>query len=163
MEVLPITNVNYNTNTVEDSDWDSTDFPESEESPLVEALSRRLEAELRTAKRSHLSVGEVLLPNGLTRQIAERMFRLADSEPCGLRGCTLYINFETSGEVNTKLSTIKCDPTTPSTFEVFLTLKQATAGWNFLPQFIKKITRGSVMISPEYELRKKKLYRSNYD
>ncbi|CAH1984225.1 unnamed protein product [Acanthoscelides obtectus] len=163
MEVLPITNVKYNTNKIEDSEWEfTTEFPESEESPLVEALSQRLEAELRTAKRSHLSVGEVLLPNGLTREIAERMFRLADSEPCGLRGCTLYIDFD-SGDMKTKLSTIKCDPATPSTFEVYLTLKQATAGWNFLPQFIKKITRGSVMISPDYELSKKKLYRSSYD
>lgn len=103
---------------------------------MIEALSKRLEAELRTAKRTHLSVGEVLLPNGLTRAIAQDMFQLADVEPCGLKGCTLYINFEAE-ELKTRLSTIKCDPTTPSTFEVYLTLKQA-AGWNsFLPQFLK--------------------------
>ncbi|KAJ8969449.1 hypothetical protein NQ314_001755 [Rhamnusium bicolor] len=144
MEVLSVTNIKYSS---PEEDWEYSEFPESEEASLIEALSKRLEAELRTAKRTHLSVGE-----------------LADSEPCGLRGCTLYINFE-ADELKTKLSTIKCDPTTPSTFEVYLTLKQSTAGWNsFLPQFLKKITRGgTVMISPEYGLQKKKLYRSTSD
>lgn len=161
MEVLSVTNIRYST-IPEDSVWEYSEFPESEEVALIEALSKRLEAELRTAKRTHLSVGEVLLPTGLTRTIAQSIFHLADSEPCGLRGCTLYINFEVN-ELKTKLSTIKCDPTTPSTFEVYLTLKQTTAGWNsFLPQFLKKITRGgTVMISPEYDLQKKKLYRSS--
>ncbi|XP_018569302.1 protein charybde [Anoplophora glabripennis] len=161
MEVLPVNNFQYS--NPEESDWEYSEFPESEETSLIEALSKRLEAELRTAKRTHLSVGEVLLPNGLTRAIAQDMFQLADVEPCGLKGCTLYINFEAE-ELKTRLSTIKCDPTTPSTFEVYLTLKQA-AGWNsFLPQFLKKITRGgTVMISPEYGLQKKKLYRSTSD
>lgn len=104
---------------------------------MIEALSKRLEAELRTAKRTHLSVGEVLLPNGLTRAIAKDMFQLAETEPCGLKGCTLYIVFETN-ELKTKLSTVKCDPITPTTFELYLTLRQSTAGWNsFLPQFLK--------------------------
>ncbi|XP_060521957.1 protein charybde-like [Cylas formicarius] len=160
MEVLPVTNETYNN---EEETWDY-EYPESEEAALIEALSKRLEAELRTAKRTHLSVGEVLLPNGLTRRIAQDMFHLADSEPCGLRGCVLYILFEGNG-VSRKLTTIQCDPTTPATFEVYLTLKQSTAGWNsFLPQFLKKITRsGAVMISAEYALQKKKLYRSSLD
>ncbi|KAJ8979077.1 hypothetical protein NQ317_011478 [Molorchus minor] len=141
MEVLPFTSINYT--IPEDSEWEYTEYAETEESSLIEALSRRLEAELRTAKRTHLSVGEVLLPNGLTRSIAQDMFQLADSEPCGLRGCTLYINFEADA-LRTRLSTIKCDPTTPSTFE-------------------KDHQGGTVMISPEYGLQKKKLYRSTSD
>jgi len=158
MEVLPISNETYNT----EEEWDYADFPESEEPALVEALSKRLEAELREAKNTHLMVGEVLLPNGLTHRIAEDVFRMADSEPYGLRGCTLYINFEGEG-INKKLSYFRCDPSTPATFEVYLTLKQSTAGWNnFLPQFLKKITRGgAVMISSEYQLQLKKLYRSS--
>ncbi|CAH0564287.1 unnamed protein product [Brassicogethes aeneus] len=156
MEVLSLTNVNYKNN--EDFEYD---YPESEEMALIEALTTRLEQELKTAKKEHLSVGEVLLPNGLTRRISQDMFVMGDSEPCGLRGCTLYINFE--GEEVKRISKIKCDPTTPTTFELYLTLKQSTAGWNaFLPQFLKKITRGgTVMISPEYGLQKKKLYRSS--
>lgn len=112
------------------------DYPESEEVALIEALTTRLEQELRTAKKEHLSVGEVLLPNGLTRRISQDMFLLGDSEPCGLRGCTLYINFE--GDEVKRISTIKCDPTVPTTFELYLTLKQSAGGWNsFLPQFLK--------------------------
>lgn len=122
---------------VSDAEWEPSEYPESEETALIETLSKRLEAELRTAKRTHLSVGEVLLPNGLTRAIAQDMFQLAETEPCGLKGCTLYIVFETN-ELKTKLSTVKCDPITPTTFELYLTFRQSAAGWNsFLPQFLK--------------------------
>lgn len=159
MEVIPVTRYD-STSQENEHDYYSED---SEEVALTEALAKRLEAELRTAKRTHLSVGEVLLPHGLTRRIAEDMFMEADVEPCGLRGCTLYINFEGEG-VKRTLSTIKCDPTTPSTFELYLTLRQSSSGWNtFLPQFLKKITRSGLMISPEYHLQKKKLYRSFSD
>lgn len=113
------------------------EYADSEESTLIEELSNRLEAELRTAKRTHLSVGEVLLPNGLTSRIAEDMFQFAETEPYGLKGCTLYIVFETN-ELKTKLSTVKYDPITPTTFELYLTLRQSATGWNsFLPQFLK--------------------------
>lgn len=128
---------NFNNNFLFVTEWDYSDYPDSDEPALVEALSKRLEAELREAKNRHLMVGEVLLPNGLTHRIAQDIFRLADNEPYGLKGCTLYINFEGEG-INKKLSTFRCDPNTPATFEVYLTLKQSTAGWNnFLPQFLK--------------------------
>lgn len=120
------------------SDWDYPDYPDDCNEPAqIEALSKRLEAELREAKNTHLMVGEVLLPNGLTHRIAQDIFRIADNEPYGLRGCALYINFEGEG-INKKLTTFRCDPSTAPTFEVYLTLKQSTASWNnFLPQFIK--------------------------
>ncbi|KAF7274811.1 hypothetical protein GWI33_012520, partial [Rhynchophorus ferrugineus] len=133
MEVLPISNEFY----IKDAlTYFYSDC--AEESAVVEALAKRLEAELREAKNTHLSVGEVLLPNGLTVRIAQDIFKVADNEPCGLRGCTLYINFDGEGGFNKRLCTFRCDPSTPSTFEVHLTLKQSTAGWsNILPQFIK--------------------------
>jgi hypothetical protein len=54
------------------------------------------------------------------------------------RGCTLFINFETEQECR-KIGTIKCDPNTVSTFELFLTLKQGSRNtWHsMLPQFLK--------------------------
>lgn len=117
--------------------WDYPEYADSNEPALVEALSKRLEAELREAKNTHLMVGEVLLPNGLTHKIAQDICKLADTEPYGLRGCALFINFEGEG-INKKISTFRCDPSTPPTFEVYLTLKQSTAGWNvFLPRFFK--------------------------
>ncbi|RZC41787.1 RTP801 C domain containing protein [Asbolus verrucosus] len=122
-------------------------------------LSKRLEEEIRSAKRTHLSCGEVLLPCGLLQKIAEDVLKVAETELYGLKGCTLYLLFEGEEDCR-RLSNFKIDPTTPSTFEIYLTFKQANAGWTFLPQFLKKITRGgTVVISTEYELTKKKLYR----
>lgn len=126
----------------------------------VMILSKRLESEIRAAKRTHLSCGEVLLPCGLLQKISEDILRIAESELCGVRGCTLYLLFEGEEDCR-RLSTVKVDPATPSTFELYLTFKQANAGWGFLPQFFKKITGGgTVVISTEYELTKKKLYRT---
>lgn len=125
----------------------------------VRFLSKRLEEEIRSAKRTHLSCGEVLLPCGLLQKIAEDVINTAESELYGVKGCTLYLLFEGEEDCR-RLSNFKVDPLTPSTFEVYLTFKQANAGWTFLPQFLKKITRGgTVVISTEYELTKKKLYR----
>ncbi|KAF5288448.1 hypothetical protein FQR65_LT02100 [Abscondita terminalis] len=127
----------------------------------INALSKRLETELRAAKRTNLACGEVLLPCGLLQRISRDILAMAESEPCGLRGCTLYLNFEGQQDCR-RLSIIKCDPMTASTFELYLTLKQASGGWNsFLPQFLKNLTRGgTIVVSPAYVLSKNKLYRS---
>lgn len=102
----------------------------------AEFLSKKLEEEIRSAKRTHLSCGEVLLPCGLLQKIAENILQTADTELCGLRGMTLYLLFEGEEDCR-RLSAVKIDPTTPSTFELYLTFKQANAGWTFLPQFLK--------------------------
>lgn len=108
----------------------------SEEMAIVETLSRRLEDELRLVRKENF-LEEILLPHGLTVDIAKKVFQLAELEPCGLRGCLLYIEFELKEEKR-KVSSIKCDPSIPSTFELYLTLRQATNGWNsFLPRFWK--------------------------
>ncbi|KAJ8959215.1 hypothetical protein NQ318_022477 [Aromia moschata] len=139
----------------------------------VEALSRRIEAELRAAKRTHLACGEVLLPCGLLQRIASDIVSMAESEPCGLRGCRLYLLFEASAPASSascasperrrsiRLGAVHCDPATASTFELYLTLRQSSTGWHFLPQFIRNLTRGgTIVVSPAYTLSKKKLYRS---
>ncbi|XP_030751889.1 protein charybde-like [Sitophilus oryzae] len=128
-------------------------------------LTRRLEQELRAAKRSHLACGEVLLPCGLLQRVARDIASMAESEPCGLRGCHLYVIFEPQGGLpTTRIGKIQCDPGTACTFELYLTLKQSSNGWNFLPQFIRNLTRGgTVVLSPAYMLSKKKLYRSHAD
>ncbi|KAJ8915024.1 hypothetical protein NQ315_015999 [Exocentrus adspersus] len=101
----------------------------------VASLARRIEAELRSAKRTHLSCGEVLLPCGLLQRIAADIVAMAESEPCGLRGCKLYLLFETTRHC-IRLGTVQCDVATAATFELYLTLKQSSTGWQFLPQFI---------------------------
>lgn len=164
MEVIPINNnsVDFkNQNEIFDNNFYTIADEAVCEEEEIGLLSKRLEVELRNAKRSHLSCGEVLLHCDLLPRISRDILAMAESELCGLRGCTLYLNFEGEEECM-KLGMVKFDPSTTSTFEVFLNLKQASTGWNsFLPQFIKKITRsGTVMISDNYDLTKKKLYRS---
>lgn len=102
----------------------------------VEFLSKRLEEEIRAAKKTHLSCGEVLLPCGLLQKISEDILKISEKELCGIRGMNLYLLFEGEEDCR-RLSNFKMDPTTPSTFEVYLTFKQANAGWGFLPQFLK--------------------------
>ncbi|XP_066139718.1 protein charybde-like [Euwallacea fornicatus] len=128
-------------------------------------LTLRLEQELRAAKRSHLSCGEVLLPCGLLLRVARDIASMAESEPCGLRGCHLFVLFEPHGALpSTRIAKVECDPGTACTFELYLTLKQSSTGWNFLPQFLRNLTRGgTVVLSPAYTLSKKKLYRSYVD
>uniref|UniRef100_A0A0A9XQZ5 Protein charybde n=1 Tax=Lygus hesperus TaxID=30085 RepID=A0A0A9XQZ5_LYGHE len=130
------------------------------------ALARRLETELRAAKSAQLSCGEVLLPSDLLQRVAAEVLALAEVEPCGLRGCTLYVEFlPTEFQEARRIATIKWDPNTVSTFELTLTLKQdprSSASWtNILPQFIKNFTKGgTIMISHSFDITKKKLYRS---
>lgn len=53
------------------------------------------------------------------------------------RGCTLFVSFE-AHDMLRKIGTIKCDPNTVSTFELYLTLKQDSSSWHsLLPQFLK--------------------------
>lgn len=131
----------------------------------LQALSARLETELRTAKRRHLACTEVLLPADLLPRIASQMFELSEKEPCGIRGCTVYIEFEDEPDNSRRIATMKTDPTTVSTFELYLTLRQDRSGWtSILPQFLKNLARGStIMISPEFALTKNKLYHAYSD
>lgn len=68
--------------------------------------------------------------------MSEDILKISGKELCGIRGMNLYLLFEGEEDCR-RLSNFKMDPTTPSTFEVYLTFKQANAGWNFLPQFLK--------------------------
>lgn len=131
----------------------------------LQALAARLESELRHAKRRHLVCTEVLLPADLLPRIASQMFELSEKEPCGIRGCTVYIEFEDEPDNSRRIATMKTDPTTVSTFELYLTLRQDRSGWtSILPQFLKNLARGStIMISPEFALIKNKLYHAYSD
>jgi hypothetical protein len=128
----------------------------------LQALSLRLQSELRLAKSKHLSCTEVLLPADLLHRVASEMIKMSEKEPCGIRGCSLFIEFEDEPSNSRRIASIKVDPNTVSTFELYLTLKQDRSGWtSILPQFLKNLARGStIMISPEYALIKNKLYRS---
>ncbi|XP_073836257.1 uncharacterized protein isoform X2 [Musca autumnalis] len=126
----------------------------------VNELSQRLQSELRAAKSRHLSCTEVSLPWDLTPRIAADMIKTSEREPCGVRGCAIFIDFEDETGNARRIASFKIDPNTVSTFELFLTLKQDKGGWtSLLPQFLKNLTRSStILISPHFTLNKHKLY-----
>jgi len=171
MEVYPVPNYE---NRKDHQRWDislsqslpdSLDEQDEEFNALVEELAGTLEQKLRAAKSEHFSTGEVLLPYGLLQSMARDVLRVAENEPCGLRGCNLYLEFvgdHRPGAQPIVLGMVDFDPSIASNYEIRLMLKQSTAGWNnFLPQFIKKITRGgTVMIDSTYKLIKNSIYSS---
>ncbi|XP_016955694.2 protein charybde [Drosophila biarmipes] len=128
----------------------------------VRELSQQLQAQLRDAKRRHLSCTEVTLPNDLTQRIAAEIIRMSEREPCGERACTLFIEFESEPNNVRRIASFKVDPDTVSIFELYLTLRQDKSGWtSLLPQFIKNLTRSNTInISPDFTLTKNKLYSS---
>ncbi|XP_016956010.1 protein scylla [Drosophila biarmipes] len=127
----------------------------------VDELSLRLLDELRAAKSRHLTCTEVSLPCDLTPSVAREIIRVSEKEPCGIRGCTIYIEFEDEPKNSRRIASIKIDPDTVSTFEVYLTLRQDHRGWtSLLPQFMKSLAR-TITISPEYTITKNKLYSAD--
>lgn len=134
---------------------------EYDNSPAHSQLRHRLEEELKAAKSQHLACGEVLLPHNLMSRIVADITRMAENEPCGLRGCHLYLYFQDEDE-RKHIGEVRCDATTVSTFELSLTLKRDVSLWSsVLPNFLRNLTRGStVVLSPGYVLKKNKLYRS---
>ncbi|XP_065360595.1 protein scylla-like [Calliphora vicina] len=127
----------------------------------VNDLSRRLLDELRAAKSRNLTCTEVSIPCDLTTCIASEIIRVSEREPCGVRGCTLYIEFEEEPQNSRRIATLKVDNEMVSTFELYLTLRQDKRGWaSLLPQFMKNLSR-SITISPEFSLTKHKLYSPN--
>lgn len=133
-------------------------YCEDLDATAVNDLSLRLLDELRLAKSRHLSCTEVSLPCDLTPRIAAEILRLSDREPCGLRGCTIYIEFEDEPNNSRRIATLKLDTETVSTFEIYLTLRQDHRGWtSLLPQFMKGLSR-TITISPEFIITKNKLY-----
>jgi RTP801 C-terminal region len=70
------------------------DTPVIEHENALAALSMRLQDELRAAKSRHLACTEVLLPADLLHRVSLDMVRLSEKEPCGIRGCSIFIEFE---------------------------------------------------------------------
>ncbi|XP_017060030.1 protein scylla [Drosophila ficusphila] len=155
----------YNSNNyyaADDEEANSSGFYSSDlDMKAVEELSLRLLDELRAAKSRHLTCTEVSLPCDLTPSVAREIIRVSEKEPRGIRGCTIYIEFEDEPKNSRRIASIKVDPDTVSTFEVYLTLRQDHRGWtSLLPQFMKSLAR-TITISPEYTITKNKLYSAD--
>ncbi|KAI9587768.1 protein scylla-like [Glossina fuscipes] len=128
------------------------------EEAAINELSLRLLSELRVAKTRNLTCTEVSLPSDLTMRIATDIVRVSEREPCGVRGCTVFIEYEEEPNNVRRIAKLKLDEEMVSTFEIYLTLRQDKRGWTaLLPQFIKGLSR-TVTISPDYTINKRKLY-----
>uniref|UniRef100_A0A3P9L2I0 DNA damage-inducible transcript 4-like protein n=1 Tax=Oryzias latipes TaxID=8090 RepID=A0A3P9L2I0_ORYLA len=57
-------------------------------------LAKMFESCLSRVKKTTLHCSFVLVPEKLTRRIAREVLCLASCEPCGLRGCVLYVLLE---------------------------------------------------------------------
>ncbi|XP_037807530.1 protein scylla-like [Lucilia sericata] len=142
----------YATEDEQQIDCDSID------AAAVNELSLLLLAELRAAKTRNLTCTEVSLPSDLTQRIATDIVRVSEREPCGIRGCTVFVEYEEELNSVKRIAKLKLDPEMVSTFEVYLTLRQDKRGWtSLLPQFIKGLSR-TITISPDYTINKRKLY-----
>ncbi|XP_002030091.2 protein scylla [Drosophila sechellia] len=155
-------NSNYYYCAADEEEGGSNDYALSNyDKKAVEELSLRLLDELRAAKSRHLTCTEVSLPCDLTPSVAREIIRVSEKEPRGIRGCTIYIEFEDEPKNSRRIASIKVDPDTVSTFEVYLTLRQDHRGWtSLLPQFMKSLAR-TITISPEYTITKNKLYSAD--
>ncbi|XP_029029502.1 DNA damage-inducible transcript 4-like protein [Betta splendens] len=129
-------------------------------------LATLLESCLSRAKKTTLHCSSVLVPEKLTRRVAREVLRLAAGEPCGLRGCVLYVHLELDRGCR-RLERVVCDAGVVPTFELTLVLKQDGAAWPslrdvfllgscFAPTF-----RHALKLSPGFRLMKKKLYSSS--
>lgn len=104
----------------------------------VAQLAMRLQAELRAAKSRHLACTEVLLPADLLNRVASDMVDMSEKEPCGIRGCSVYIEFEDEPGNSRRIASLQVGASMVPTFELYLTLKHDQTGWTAkLPQFLK--------------------------
>jgi len=103
-------------------------------------------------------------PPSLLQEIASHVIQEASLEPCGLKGCLIFIYFEGENDCQ-YLNTLRCDPATIPTFELTLTLRQnqAKSRASWIPDIVKRNFSGmpNVMVSTSYRLVKRRKYRLN--
>ncbi|MEQ2291327.1 hypothetical protein AMECASPLE_012378 [Ameca splendens] len=129
-------------------------------------LAKMFENCLSRAKKTTLHCSSVLVPEKLTRRIAREVLWLASCEPCGLRGCVLYIHLELEKGWK-QLERIAYDASVVPTFELTLVFKQDGSAWPSLRDFLFMGScfgpsfRNVLKLSPGFRLVKKKLYSSS--
>ncbi|KAM9426593.1 DNA damage-inducible transcript 4-like protein [Pholidichthys leucotaenia] len=141
----------------------TADFSEDK---TCQQLAKMFESCLSRAKKTTLHCSSVLVPEKLTRRMAQEVLRLASCEPCGLRGSILYVQLEADKDCK-QLECIVYDPTVVPTFELTLVFKQDGTAWPSLRDFFFMGTcfaptfRPALKLSPGFRLVKKKLYSSS--
>uniref|UniRef100_A0A8C2UQ87 DNA damage-inducible transcript 4-like protein n=2 Tax=Chinchilla lanigera TaxID=34839 RepID=A0A8C2UQ87_CHILA len=152
------------------SDFDYWDYAAPEpnlqqavlEEPACQSLAAMLEQYLSRSKQTKLGCSTVLVPERLTRRIAQDVLRLSSTEPCGLRSCVIQVQLE-AGNVCKRLGWIVCDTRMAPTFELTLVFKQDPSSWGSLRDVFSRSCLSSslgrtLILSPGFRLVKKKLY-----
>ncbi|CAL8241772.1 unnamed protein product [Merluccius merluccius] len=144
----------------------TTGTSSEDDAACARQLAKTFEDCLSRAKKTTLHCSAVLVPEKLTCRIARDVLRLVSGEPCGLRGCVLYVYLELDEGVR-QLERIACDATVVPTFELTLVFKQdCGGGWLSLQElfmgacFFTPGFRRPIKLSPGFRLVKRKLYSS---
>lgn len=131
-------------------------------------VAKHIEDGLKEAREKYLKC-EILVPCGLTNRIARDILIMSESEPCGVRGCSLTIHFQENSSCS-ELVKIQLDPNTVPTFEIHLTLQEDTHHMVSVRKLMMQLTgcfKHSIyrstpkMLCLAYKLEKLKLYRAN--
>lgn len=138
---------------------------EVSEDRTCQQLAKMFETCLSRAKKTTLHCSKVLVPEKLTRRIARDVLRLSSGEPCGMRGCVLYVHLEQE-KCCKQLERIVYNADVVPTFELTLVFKQDGSAWPSLRDFLHIGAcftpgfRHALKLSPGFRLIKKKLYSS---
>ncbi|KAK4312411.1 hypothetical protein Pmani_016166, partial [Petrolisthes manimaculis] len=133
-------------------------FESEGETAARESLVHRLAREV-TSRADELGCGQVIVPPGLIDEITAQVLRLADSEPCGVRGGVLHVLYSDE-EITQHLASMELDPSMPNTFELYLKLTHDTSSWyRKMARLIKPLRKSSpLLLSTNFVLGKRKLY-----
>lgn len=139
---------------------------ELSEDRTCQQLAKMFENCLSQAKKTTMRCSKVLVPEKLTLRIARDVLRLSSGEPCGLRGCVLYVHLEQE-QCCKQLERIVYNADVVPTFELTLVFKQDGSAWPSLRDFLHIGAcftpgfRHVLKLSPGFRLIKKKLYSSS--
>ncbi|CAG5131363.1 unnamed protein product [Candidula unifasciata] len=143
-----------------------SDFSEMFDAQTCQDVQAEIEAAIQEAADKKIC-SQMIYPPDLVSRITSDVLRLSVSEPCGLRGCAIYMILQEKDRAF-KLGTIFGNPLAPPTFEIHLTLKEDDRSWKKLQKVYYTI-RGCLLNSQwsampkilcsSYHLEKRRLYR----
>ena len=126
-----------------------------------------VQRELRAAQDAKLQ-SQLMLPKDLIGRLTHDVISMAQCEPCGVRGCVMYLNIERKG-TSVPLGGVTFEPNCVATFELDLTLIEEKTAWSGFLRLLRTVFmpcsgpryRSKIFISPGYRIVKKKLYKSS--
>ena len=112
--------------------------------------------------------GKMIFPQEQILKIGQDIIKMSLDEPCGIRGCVVYIQLVKKDQAQTLAKLFTSHSITP-TFEIFLTLREDERSWRKLQTLYitirdcickNKRSAAPKLLHPSYKLEKRRLYRS---